>query len=141
MGPKAGRDVFVLKPETADLTFGVITVLTGILGTVRSRRRICMCCWASYTLWILAYVASVCNLVRMGVLMTCSQSLWEHYLCRDLCIVFIRYASCQRCVLCRSSRHNMPQVFGCCAATTTGVHQQPTPRCCAQQLTSSSQKC
>ena len=38
MGPKAGRDVFVLKPETADLTFGVITVLTGILGTVRSWR-------------------------------------------------------------------------------------------------------
>ena len=36
MGPKAGRDVFVLKPETADLTFGVITVLTGILGTVCS---------------------------------------------------------------------------------------------------------
>lgn len=34
MGPKAGRDVFSLRPETADLTFGAITVLTGVLGTV-----------------------------------------------------------------------------------------------------------
>jgi MFS transporter, Spinster family, sphingosine-1-phosphate transporter len=43
MGPKAGRDVFALNPETADLTFGVITVLTGILGTVRSWLTCCQC--------------------------------------------------------------------------------------------------
>lgn len=34
LGPKAGREVFDLAPETADIAFGVITVLTGVLGTV-----------------------------------------------------------------------------------------------------------
>ncbi|KAL4448931.1 hypothetical protein ABPG77_007648 [Micractinium sp. CCAP 211/92] len=33
-GPKAGRDVFNVAPERADLTFGAITVLTGVLGTL-----------------------------------------------------------------------------------------------------------
>ncbi len=28
-GPKAGRDVFDIAPERADLTFGAITALTG----------------------------------------------------------------------------------------------------------------
>jgi hypothetical protein len=28
-GPKAGREVFAIAPERADLTFGAITVLTG----------------------------------------------------------------------------------------------------------------
>lgn len=28
-GPKAGREVFNIQPERADLTFGAITVLTG----------------------------------------------------------------------------------------------------------------
>lgn len=37
MGPKAGRDVFRLAPETADLTFGAVTVLTGVVGTVGAR--------------------------------------------------------------------------------------------------------
>ena len=30
-GPKAGRDVFAIAPERADITFGAITVLTGTL--------------------------------------------------------------------------------------------------------------
>ena len=30
-GPKAGRDVFAIAPERADITFGGITVLTGML--------------------------------------------------------------------------------------------------------------
>lgn len=34
-GPKAGRDVFGIAPERADLTFGAITVLTG--ATLRRR--------------------------------------------------------------------------------------------------------
>ena len=29
LGPKAGRQVFDIPGETADLTFGVVTVLTG----------------------------------------------------------------------------------------------------------------
>lgn len=33
-GPKAGRDVFNISPARADLTFGAITVLTGVLGTL-----------------------------------------------------------------------------------------------------------
>ncbi|KAI7845461.1 hypothetical protein COHA_001011 [Chlorella ohadii] len=33
-GPKAGRDVFAIAPERADITFGAITVLTGTLGTL-----------------------------------------------------------------------------------------------------------
>lgn len=35
MGPKAGRDIFSLAPEKADLIFGVMTVITGVFGTVR----------------------------------------------------------------------------------------------------------
>ena len=31
-GPKAGRDVFAIAPERADITFGAITVLTGASG-------------------------------------------------------------------------------------------------------------
>ena len=31
-GPKAGRDVFEIEPEVADLAFGAITVLTGEQG-------------------------------------------------------------------------------------------------------------
>mmetsp|Transcript_10894 Transcript_10894/g.32645 ORF Transcript_10894/g.32645 Transcript_10894/m.32645 type:complete len:526 (-) Transcript_10894:2458-4035(-) len=34
MGPKAGRDIFSLAPEKADLIFGVMTVITGVFGTV-----------------------------------------------------------------------------------------------------------
>lgn len=34
MGPKAGRDTFNVSGETADLTFGAVTVGTGIVGTV-----------------------------------------------------------------------------------------------------------
>ncbi|KAK9844649.1 hypothetical protein WJX74_005143 [Apatococcus lobatus] len=33
-GPKAGRDVFKIPGRTADLTFGVVTVLAGIVGTL-----------------------------------------------------------------------------------------------------------
>lgn len=33
-GPKAGREVFNIQPERADLTFGAITVLTGTCGTL-----------------------------------------------------------------------------------------------------------
>lgn len=33
-GPKAGRDVFNIPGRTADLTFGVVTVLAGIVGTL-----------------------------------------------------------------------------------------------------------
>ncbi|KAL4856758.1 putative sphingolipid transporter spinster 2 [Chlorella vulgaris] len=33
-GPKAARDIFQLAPQTADLLFGGITVLTGVLGTL-----------------------------------------------------------------------------------------------------------
>ncbi|EFN51305.1 hypothetical protein CHLNCDRAFT_8328, partial [Chlorella variabilis] len=33
-GPKAGREMFDIQPERADLTFGAITVLTGTLGTL-----------------------------------------------------------------------------------------------------------
>ncbi|GAB4820150.1 hypothetical protein N2152v2_007196 [Parachlorella kessleri] len=33
-GPKAGRDVFEIEPEVADLAFGAITVLTGVFGTL-----------------------------------------------------------------------------------------------------------
>ena len=36
MGPKAGRDVFSLAPEKADLIFGIMTVITGVFGTVRA---------------------------------------------------------------------------------------------------------
>ena len=34
LGPKAGREIFVLPAETADITFGGVTVITGTLGTV-----------------------------------------------------------------------------------------------------------
>ena len=34
LGPKAGRDVFSISGETADLIFGAITVLTGVFGTL-----------------------------------------------------------------------------------------------------------
>lgn len=34
LGPKAGREVFNLEPEKADLTFGAITVVTGVAGTL-----------------------------------------------------------------------------------------------------------
>jgi hypothetical protein len=70
MGPKAGRDVFVLKPETADLTFGVITVLTGILGTVRSCICTCMCRWFVIAPRSLAFLEYVCDHVHLLVLMT-----------------------------------------------------------------------
>ena len=33
-GPKAGRDVFSISGETADLVFGAVTVLTGVFGTL-----------------------------------------------------------------------------------------------------------
>jgi MFS transporter, Spinster family, sphingosine-1-phosphate transporter len=33
-GPKAGRDIFGIAPETADLAFGAVTVATGTLGTL-----------------------------------------------------------------------------------------------------------
>lgn len=34
LGPKAGRDVFRIDGETADLVFGAVTVLTGVFGTL-----------------------------------------------------------------------------------------------------------
>ncbi len=34
LGPKAGRDVFSISGETADLVFGAVTVLTGVFGTL-----------------------------------------------------------------------------------------------------------
>lgn len=34
LGPKAGRDVFGISGETADLVFGGVTVLTGVFGTL-----------------------------------------------------------------------------------------------------------
>ena len=34
LGPKAGRDVFHIGGETADLVFGAVTVLTGVFGTL-----------------------------------------------------------------------------------------------------------
>ena len=34
LGPKAGRDVFSISGETADLIFGAVTVLTGVFGTL-----------------------------------------------------------------------------------------------------------
>lgn len=34
LGPKAGRAIFDIPGETADLVFGGVTVLTGILGTL-----------------------------------------------------------------------------------------------------------
>jgi hypothetical protein len=34
MGPKAGRDIFSIAPETSDVTFGAVTVLTGVAGTL-----------------------------------------------------------------------------------------------------------
>lgn len=33
-GPKAGAKVFQLAPEGADLKFGAVTVLTGVVGTI-----------------------------------------------------------------------------------------------------------
>ena len=33
-GPKAGAKVFSMAPEGADLKFGAITVVTGVIGTV-----------------------------------------------------------------------------------------------------------
>lgn len=34
LGPKAGSQVFNIPGEKADLTFGAVTVLTGIFGTL-----------------------------------------------------------------------------------------------------------
>ena len=34
LGPKAGRDVFGISGETADLVFGAVTVVTGVFGTL-----------------------------------------------------------------------------------------------------------
>jgi hypothetical protein len=34
LGPKAGRDVFGISGETADLVFGAVTVATGVVGTL-----------------------------------------------------------------------------------------------------------
>lgn len=34
LGPKAGKAIFDIPGETADLVFGGVTVLTGILGTL-----------------------------------------------------------------------------------------------------------
>ncbi len=64
MGPKAGRDVFALKPETADLAFGAITVLTGVLGTVRVPRhsRVPGGCSAAPGTWCTPCVAAVWQL-------------------------------------------------------------------------------
>ena len=33
-GPKAGREVFRIPGRTADLSFGIVTVLAGIVGTL-----------------------------------------------------------------------------------------------------------
>ena len=33
-GPKAGAKVFYLDPEGADLKFGAVTVVTGVVGTI-----------------------------------------------------------------------------------------------------------
>lgn len=33
-GPKAGAKVFHLAPEGADLKFGAVTVVTGVVGTI-----------------------------------------------------------------------------------------------------------
>ena len=34
LGPKAGKAIFEIPGETADLVFGGVTVLTGVLGTL-----------------------------------------------------------------------------------------------------------
>ena len=34
LGPKSGAQTFQISGETADLTFGAITVLTGVFGTL-----------------------------------------------------------------------------------------------------------
>ena len=34
LGPKAGRDVFGISGEAADLVFGAVTVATGVVGTL-----------------------------------------------------------------------------------------------------------
>ena len=34
LGPKAGRDTFAIPGEAADLTFGGVTVATGVAGTL-----------------------------------------------------------------------------------------------------------
>jgi hypothetical protein len=34
LGPKAGKAVFKISGETADITFGAVTVFTGIVGTL-----------------------------------------------------------------------------------------------------------
>ena len=34
LGPKAGREIFNLPSEQADVTFGAVTVLTGVFGTI-----------------------------------------------------------------------------------------------------------
>jgi len=34
LGPKAGKAVFSISGETADITFGAVTVFTGIVGTL-----------------------------------------------------------------------------------------------------------
>ena len=34
LGPKAGREIFNLASEQADVTFGAVTVLTGVFGTI-----------------------------------------------------------------------------------------------------------
>lgn len=34
LGPKAGKAIFDIPGETADLVFGGVTVLTGIVGTL-----------------------------------------------------------------------------------------------------------
>ena len=34
LGPKAGREIFNLPSEQADITFGAVTVLTGVFGTI-----------------------------------------------------------------------------------------------------------
>ena len=38
LGPKAGREIFNLQSEQADVTFGAVTVLTGVFGTITGGR-------------------------------------------------------------------------------------------------------
>ncbi len=45
LGPKAGREIFSLPSEQADITFGAVTVLTGVFGTITGGGYHTPCAW------------------------------------------------------------------------------------------------
>lgn len=90
LGPKAGRDVFDLKPETADIAFGIVTVLTGVLGTVCQilyslpskgyihAAKAALCCKSMHpasTVFLSLQLGNVCGLVL------CMPSPMDAYAC------------------------------------------------------------